>query len=106
MTHVIVEPGICGLTADIRAEQEDMGEVNISVDTKCPMIAKLVADLEQPVDAFDLLGMTGEEPLLEQGRKGTSIHAACPTIAGITKAVEVAAQMALPRDASITFVDD
>lgn len=106
MTHVIVDPGVCGLTADIRAEAADMGEVNIAVETKCPMIAKLVEDLEQPVDAFEVLGMAGGDPLLEEARQGTRIHAACPTIAGIVKAVEVASQMALPRNASITFVDD
>ena len=106
MTHVIVEPGVCGLTADIRAESVDMGEVTISVDTKCKMISDLVGTLEQPVDAFEILGMSGDDPLLETARQGTRIHAACPTIAGITKAVEVAAQMALPRDASITFVED
>lgn len=105
MTHVIVEPGVCGLTADIKAEAVDMGEVNITIDTKCPMIAELVEGLEQPVDAFEILGMSGDDPLLESARQGTRIHAACPTIAGIVKAVEVAAQMALPRDASIKFVD-
>ena len=106
MTHVVVNPGVCGLTADIRAESAGMGEVNISVDTKCKMIADLVEALEQPVDAFAILGMSGDEPTLEEARRGTRIHAACPTIAGIVKAVEVASQMALPRDASITFVDD
>lgn len=106
MTHVIVDPGVCGLTADIKAEADSMGEVNIAVDTKCPMIAELVASLEQPVDAFEILGMSGDDPTLETARKGTRIHAACPTIAGIVKAVEVASQMALPRNASITFVDE
>lgn len=106
MTHVIVEPGICGLTADIRVETVEYGEVKIDIDTKCKMIADLVAGLDDPVDGFALLGLSGEDPLLETGRLGTRIHAACPTIAGITKAVEAEMQMALPRDASITFVND
>ena len=106
MTHVIVNPGVCGLTADIKVEQVEMGKVNISVDTQCKMITDLVGTLEQPADAFAILGMKGGKPLLEAARRGRPIHAACPTLAGIAKAVEVASQMALPRDASITFVDD
>ncbi|HAM16491.1 MAG TPA: hypothetical protein DCP91_11685 [Eggerthellaceae bacterium] len=106
MTHVIVDPGICGFTTDIKVEAADMGEVNIAVDTKCTMIAKLVEGLEQPVDAFAVIGMTGNTPLLETARQGARIHAACPTIAGIVKAVEVEAQMALPRDASLRFVSE
>lgn len=106
MTHVIVEPGICNLTADIRVESEDFGEVSISVETKCKMISNLIEGIEQPVDAFEFLGLSGNEPLLEVARRNTNIHAACPTIAGIAKAVEAEAQMALPKDASIKFVED
>lgn len=106
MTHVIVEPGVCNLTADIRADSESYGQVTITVDTKCKMISSMIEGIEQPVDAFELLGLSGGEPLLEAARRGTKIHAACPTIAGIAKAVEAEAQMALPRDASIKFVED
>ena len=106
MTHVIVEPGVCGLTADIKVESVDMGEVTIAVETKCKMITDLVEGLDQPVDVFEVLGLSGDDPLLETARMGTRIHAACPTVAGIAKAVEAAAQMALPRNASITFVED
>ena len=67
MTHVIVDPGVCGLTADIRAEAADMGEVNIAVETKCPMIAKLVEDLGGQVVkmlfVMELAGLKGREKL-------------------------------------------
>ena len=106
MTHVIVNPGVCGLTADIRVNMVEMGQAEIEVNIECAMIAALAESLEQPVDAFAVLGMSRGGPLLEQARKGKGIHAACPVIACITKAVEAAAQMALPRDASITFVND
>lgn len=107
MTHVIVNPGVCGLTADIRTEQIDSQTVKISLESECKMIVKLVDGLGETVDAFALLGMRrGADPLLEAGRAGTRIHAACPVIAGIAKAVEAECQLALPRDASITFVND
>lgn len=106
MAHVIVEPGVCGLTADIKVEITDYRYADITIDTKCKMIADLVDGLEKPVDVYALLGLAGDDPTLETARLGTRIHAACPTIAGIAKAVEAASQMALPRNASITFVDD
>ncbi len=106
MTNVIVEPGVCGLTADIKVEMVDSMTAKISIDTQCKMIAKLVEDLGETVNVFDLLGMSrNSEPLLEKGRAGTRIHAACPVISGIAKAAEAAAQLALPRDASIKFVN-
>lgn len=108
MTHVIVEPGVCGLVADVKVETLDRYKVKIDIDTKCKMIAKLVADLGESVDAFALLGMSrgAEAPLLDLGRRGTRIHAACPVMAGIAKAVEAECQLALPRDAHIRFVQD
>ena len=106
MTHVIVEPGVCGFTTDVKVEMLDRKTAKLDVQTGCKMIAKLVDDLGESVNAFDLLGMSGADPLLETGRLGTRIHAACPVIAGISKAVEAACQMALPRNASITFIDE
>jgi len=106
MTHVIVEPGVCGLTADIKVEMLDMRTAKIDIQTDCKMVADLVQGLGETVDAFKLLGMSGGTPLLEKGRRGSRIHAACPTLAGVAKAVEAASQMALPRDASIKFVKD
>ena len=106
MAHVIVEPGVCGLTADIKVEMLDMKTAKINIQTDCKMIKDLVEGLGETVDAFELLGLSGETPLLEKGRQGTRIHAACPTLAGVAKAVEAASQMALPRDASIKFVQD
>jgi len=106
MKHVIVEPGVCGLTADVRAEAEAGGQLKLTVDTKCKAIEQMVADLGDDLSAYAFLGLTGEQPLLETARVNYKIHAACPTLAGITKCVEAEAGMALPRDASIRFIAD
>ena len=106
MTHVVVDPGICGMPADIKVEMVDRRNCKITIDTKCTMISDLVEGLGESVNVFDLLGMSRNGNLLEQSREGTRIHGACPTIAGIAKAAEAAAELALPRNASITFVDD
>jgi hypothetical protein len=107
MTHVVVNPGVCGFLTDIRVEKLGAKEVKIDVDTGCKMIARLVEDLGETVDPFDLLGLSqGGAPLLEQGRAGTRIHAACPVIAGVAKAVEASCGLAIPRNASIEFVKD
>lgn len=107
MTHVVVNPGVCGFLTDIRVEKLGAKEVKIDMDTDCKMIARLVEELGETVDPFDLLGLSRNgDPLLEKGRAGTRIHAACPVIAGIAKAVEASCGLALPRDASIEFVKD
>ena len=105
MTHVIVDPGVCGLTADITVETADFGQVSIALESQCKMVRALVESLEQPVDAFSVLGMAGGPPILEAARADAGLHAACPVVAGIVKAVEVASSMALPKDAAIRFVD-
>ena len=106
MTHVIVNPGVCGLTADIKAEMCGRKEAKLAIETECKLIAQYAEGLGEDVDAFELLGMSRKGSSLEARRAGTRIHAACPVIAGIAKALEAEAQLALPRDVSITFVKD
>lgn len=108
MTHVEIEPGICGLTADIVAEAGDNMDVTVTIKTGCKTINDMFAELGDTFDIFEVLGLRpGTRPLFEIAREGyPAIHAACPTLAGITKCIEAEAGMALPKDASIRFVDD
>lgn len=106
MQHVIVEPGVCGLTADVKAETVDGMQVKLAVETKCKAINKLLAELGDEVNPYEFLGVGGGAPVLETMRSSYPIHAACPTLAGICKCVEAEAHLALPRDASIRFVEE
>jgi len=108
MKHVIVEPGVCGFKTDVTAEAfgDDDEMVNVTVCTKCHNISKMMDDLGHELNTYEVLGLLGERPLLENARDNYPVHAACAVISGITKCIEAEAGLALPRDASIHFVDE
>ncbi|MDK2816798.1 MAG: hypothetical protein PWR22_1427 [Moorella sp. (in: firmicutes)] len=99
MAKVTVESGICGFTTDILAEALDMFSCNLTINTTCPNIQKIAAELStlNPLDEIDFKGNSRLRELFFQHCP----HAACPVLPGMVKAVEVAAGLALPRDAHI-----
>jgi len=105
MAQVIVDPGVCGFTATIEAISEDGMEVVLRVESDCPAISAMMDELGESFDAFQLVfAQPGTNLLYEFACDNFPQHGACVTIAGITKAVEVACNLALPTNASITFV--
>ncbi len=99
MTTVELSPGICNLTATIRAEGIEGDLVRISVATDCPNWSK-VADRIEPVDPITELF----KPYPEIGvvRLMDEIpHKSCPFVSAILKAVEIEANLALPADVSM-----
>jgi hypothetical protein len=99
MCNVIIDPGICGFVADVNAKMEgDMCSLEIICD--CEPIQEMARHLPQ-VDPMTEIGFHGEGPLTLRMAAKHCPHPACPVPAGILKAVEVAAGLALPKDASI-----
>lgn len=66
---------------------------------------KLAEALGEEVNAFQEISFRGGPKVLELGPQHLS-HPACPVPAGIIKAIEVAAGLALPKDACITVIKD
>lgn len=99
MAKVRVESGICGFTTEVLAEAPDIFSCNLSVKTTCPNIQKIAAELGtlNPMDEISFKGNSRLRELFLQHCP----HAACPVLPGMVKAVEVAAGLALPRDAHI-----
>jgi hypothetical protein len=103
MTELTIDAGICGFVTTVRTESPDGGmTVALDFDTTCAHIEKARAAL------------TTVDPMVELFRKPhqTAVyaalsphipHVACPVYAGFLKAIEAAAGMALPKDASIRF---
>ena len=55
-------------------------------------------------DAFEVcLQKPGVGPFFDYALEHFPVHASCPALPGIIKAMEVEAKLALPRDASIHF---
>jgi hypothetical protein len=97
--------GNCGYKTVVTASMDGGTTCNLSIESDCKAIQKLAAELTQ-VEPFKEISTRRSMPrTLDAGIKYCT-HAACPVPVGIIKAVEVAARLALPMDATIRFVND
>ena len=106
MKKLKIEPGVCGFTAVVEADfDEDEGTVKLKVASGCQSVRKMLEDLGDTFDSYELcLKKPGEGPLYDYARAHVPGHAACPVVAGILKCAEAESGLALPRDASFTFL--
>jgi hypothetical protein len=96
------DAGICGFTTTNTTASEDRQRGFISYETQCPHAAKARAELTE-VDAYQELFKKPHETKVYQSLSAHLPHATCPLYSGFLKAVEVAAGLALPKDAHITI---
>lgn len=107
MTKVRIQPGICNLPTTVTASSEDQMEVTVKVVSGCETIQKMMDALGDTFDAFELcLVKPGQGPFYDYAAEHFPGHAACPAINGIIKCVEAECRLALPADASITFLKE
>ena len=99
MAKAEIFPGICGFKATVETRMEG-DECSVKVSTECEAIQRLAEDLKQ-VDPFREFMFGGEGPLTLKLAAKYCKHAACPVPAGIIKAIEVEAGLALPADVTI-----
>ena len=106
MKKVIIDPGVCGfVTSVVARNDEDEGTVKLKVASGCKSVQKMLEDLGDTFDSYELcLKKPGEGPLYDYARTHFPGHAACPVVAGILKCAEAESGLALPRDASFTFL--
>ena len=104
MQHVkaTIHAGVCGFITEVTATSEDEQYVQLAVSSPCENIQGLAARLPEELDAYAELG-AGFDGELHQ-----AVHAAlrgccsgCVVPAGLFKAMQVAACVALPRDIAI-----
>ena len=107
MTKVAVNPGVCGFVTAVEAVSEDGMEVKVKVSSGCKSVMEMLGTLGDTFDSFEMcLVQPGKGPLYEYASENFPAHCACPVLAGITKAAEAECKLALPRDASITFLKE
>jgi hypothetical protein len=100
MITVEIEPGICGLPSRALCNCEDGQNCTIEFTTQCDALKPLEAELKE-LDAFaTAFGKVGETAAYTAIR-AHCIHAACPVPLAVTKGVEAAAGLALPRDCTV-----
>ena len=102
MSKSVIQSGICGFTTEVIA-RADSSTCSLIITSDCPAIQGLAEELRQ-VDPMEEITYRGEGPLTLRLAREHCPHPACPVPAGIIKAVEVEAGLALPKDVSITVM--
>ena len=102
--HVEIEAGVCGFRTQATAASDDDQNVTFAVESDCEKISQLAAALasRQPLDAYREISPAGEGVFMATVRETLKgCCAGCAVPAGLFKAMQVAAGLALPRDISI-----
>jgi len=110
MINVNIDAGICGFSTRVLAEKTSGYKATFSLDSQCPnwqKVNELFAGSE--VDMMTELFKDKDTGTVNSRIISTALnripHVSCPVISGILKALEVSVGLALPKDASIRFVD-
>jgi len=98
------EPGICGFPCTIRAEKSGKGSVTVKIASECKQIQRLSACLTE-ISLKELFMPLTRNPVYMAAEK-SGCHSACVIPAAILKAVEVALEMALPKEVRVTFINE
>jgi hypothetical protein len=99
MAKAEIFAGNCGFTTQVEASMNG-STCNIHITSDCAAIRRMAEDLIQ-VNPFQEISFRRETPLIYEMCIKHCTHAACPVPVGITKAVEIAAGLALPTDVTI-----
>lgn len=105
MVTVKVVPGVCGLNSTIQASSDDMQTAVLHIESDCPDVRAMAEEIKELDAMAQVFGKVGETPVYKAGAKYLR-HAACPVPCALTKAVEAAAGLALPKDVSISITKD
>ena len=101
MGIVNVMSGICGMITEIRASSgEKPGKVRLDINSRCEGIQRLAQELKI-VNPMEEISFKGQGPRTLRMAAKHCKHTSCPVPSGIIKAIEIAAGLALPKNASI-----
>jgi len=105
MTPIIrveADPGICGFPCVIEARKKGPRAVSLKITgSECEHIKRLSEDVVQ-MGLRDLFKPITKNPVYISAQQA-GCHSSCPVPVAVLKAVEVAMDMALPRDVRIKF---
>ncbi len=107
--NVQVDAGICGFRTSACVNSEDDQHVAFDVKSDCEKIVSLGAALREKgmIDAYQEISPASESVLMRTVRSVlTGCCAGCAVPAGLFKAMQVSAGIALPKDISITLTKE
>ena len=102
MADVIIRAGVCGFTTVVSATVAADGLVDLRIESDCESVLQLSQRLAR-VDPFREFTYRGPGPETLQAARAVLPHPACIVPAGMIKSIEVAAGLALPRNALVEF---
>ncbi len=102
---VVVDAGVCGHAATVKATKTSGYSVRVELESDCPHVQKIAVEPIE-VDALRQIGLRGGLPPLLETAYACCAHAACPVPSALIKAVEVAAGLALPDDVTMTITKE
>jgi len=91
--------GICGFTTIVEAQMKG-SYCTLSIESEFEAIQRFSENLPE-VDPFRKITFKGKGSLILQLAQKYCFHAVCPVPVGIIKALEIAAGLALPKNATI-----
>ena len=106
---VEIDAGICGLRTTACVDSEDNQNVTFDIDTNCDKIARLGQNLGEkgPIDAYQEISPSGPAVIMTTVRQMLAgCCAGCAVPVGLFKAMQVAADLALPKDITIKLTKD
>jgi hypothetical protein len=104
MAKTEINSGICGHVTTVEANMD--GKVcKLTISSDCQAIQQLAQELTEVNPLMEISCKRATPQTLQMGLKHC-YHAACPVPVGIIKAIEVAAKLALPKDAIIKVSKD
>jgi hypothetical protein len=100
--RIFVEPGVCGFSCQVSARQKDKHCAIVEITgSECELIKKLTENLKE-VTLRDMFKPHTINPVIKAAEMA-GCHLTCPVPVALLKAAEVALELALPRDACISF---
>ena len=105
MVKAQVKAGICNLGTVIEAQSPDGMTVTLAIESECPKVQAMAAELTVANAFQELFKPANQTGILELAAK-QKLHTTCLVPVGVLKAIEVAANMALPADAHISLQND
>ena len=101
--NISVEPGICGFCCQVQAWQQNKHSASVKITgSECELIQKLAENIKE-VTLHDIFTSHTRNPVFKAAELA-GCHLTCPVPVAVLKAAEVALELALPKNASISFV--
>ena len=101
MTRVIVKSGICGFISTIDVERAADESIKVVITSGCEMVTELGKSLTE-IEEREIHKNHIDSEIYKCASR-CKLHVTCPVPMAVLKAIEVEAELALPRDVVMLF---